>query len=77
MSKSPFGHRYARLRAALVAARLARDLTQVELAGKLRKPQSFVSKIENGERRLDVIEFVDIARVLNTDPCDLLRSVDR
>ncbi|MEK7232285.1 MAG: helix-turn-helix transcriptional regulator [Elusimicrobiota bacterium] len=38
-------------------ARVAAKLTQVEVASKLRKPQSFVSKMESGERRLDIIEL--------------------
>jgi len=45
----------------LKKARLAGKLLQLDLAQKLRKPQSFISKVESGERNLDVIEFVSIA----------------
>ena len=36
-------------------------MTQAELAVRLRRPQSFVSKVESGERRLDVIELLEVA----------------
>ena len=56
----------ARYRAFLRRLRQARQdagLTQVQAAVALRKPQSFVSKCESGERRVDVIELEDFARV--------------
>jgi len=66
--------RYAEFRALLVAAREEAGLTQTSLAERLCKPQSYVSKYERGERRLDVIETTDIARALGVD---LLKIVDR
>ena len=57
----------------LRAARKGAGLTQQALAEKLRRPQSFVAKCENGERRIDVVEFVALARALNVDPVTLLR----
>ena len=51
----------------LVAAREEAGLTQVEVAARLNKPQSFVSKYERGERRLDFTEFVELADVLGLD----------
>ena len=60
-----------------VDARQAAGLTQVELARKLGRPQSFISKVEQGERRLDVIEFLEVARALETDPKRLLAEIDR
>jgi transcriptional regulator with XRE-family HTH domain len=50
----------------------AAGLTQQALALRLKKPQSFVAKYEGGERRLDVVEFVAIARVLGADPVRLI-----
>jgi transcriptional regulator with XRE-family HTH domain len=44
-------------------ARRAAGLTQAEVAGKLRRPQSFVSKCESGERRVDVVELMEFARL--------------
>jgi transcriptional regulator with XRE-family HTH domain len=53
--------RYRQFLERLRAARLAAGLTQAEVASALGKPQSFVSKSENGERRVDAIEFADLA----------------
>lgn len=64
--------RYELFRSLLVATRKAKALTQVELADRLNCHQSFISKYENGERRLDVTEFVDIAQALGINPCELL-----
>lgn len=51
----------------LVQARKAAALSQVELAQRLGKPQSFVSKCENCERRVDMAEFLAIAQALGLD----------
>ena len=55
------------LSARLRQARRDAGLTQVEVARLLRKPQSFVSKFENGERRLDAVELAVIARLYSRD----------
>jgi transcriptional regulator with XRE-family HTH domain len=64
--------RYQSLLTLLLEARVEAGLTQKELATKLGRPQSFVSKTENAERRLDVIEFIDLCRGLDADPHELL-----
>jgi predicted transcriptional regulator len=51
-------------------------MTQVEVARKLKKPQSFVSKYESGERNLDVVEFVAVCRVLGTSHLTVLKQLD-
>lgn len=56
----------------MVAARNSAGLTQTELADKLGRPQSYVSKYERGERRLDVIEFLVLADLLNLDIYDFI-----
>ena len=65
---------YKRFRELVAAERKAAKLTQQDLAAKLKKPQSFVSKYERGERRLDVVEFGEVARALGRDPIRFLRK---
>lgn len=55
--------RYRRFLQRLKQARDEAGLTQTEVAARLKKPQSFVSKSESGERRIDPIELLDFARV--------------
>lgn len=57
-------------------ARKQAGLTQRDLAERLGKPPSFVAKIETGERRLDLVEFVAIARALNLSPAEFIGRVD-
>lgn len=52
----------------LVSARQRAGLTQRDLAERLKRPHSFIGRIEAGERRVDVIEFIEITRVLGADP---------
>jgi transcriptional regulator with XRE-family HTH domain len=67
--------RYRRLISALAAARRRSGLTQVELADRLGKRQQYVSKFESYERRLDIVEFVDISRALELDLHALLKEI--
>lgn len=60
---------------ALAAARRRSNLTQDELASKLQKPQSFVSDFERGQRRIDIVEFVVIARALAVDPLEVFTEI--
>jgi len=77
MTKSIFTNKYEALRALIIDARKEKNLTQTQVAKKLGRPQSFVSKFERGERRLDVVEFLDLARVLGLNPCHLLQRLER
>lgn len=63
------GHRA--LIAILVAARKKAGMTQRDLAFRIKRPRSFVGRMEAGERRIDVIEFIEIARALEGDPKEL------
>jgi len=76
MQKSLRTPRQILLQTLLVEARKAKGLTQAELAEALNKPQSFVAKYENGERRIDVVEFVDITSALGVSTADLLARIE-
>ena len=66
----------ARLRELLTEARTKVGLTQIDVAGRLGRPQSFVSKYESGERRLDVVEFLEVCAAAQADPVRVLREVE-
>ena len=59
----------------LINKRLSADLSQQQLADKLDKPQSYVSKFENGERRLDLLEVLSICSVVNANAHDLIDTL--
>lgn len=65
MVKSLHSRQYTIFRELLTQAREDAGMTQVQVATKLGKPQSYVSKYESGDRRLDVTEFVQIADLLS------------
>jgi transcriptional regulator with XRE-family HTH domain len=75
MTSSIFTEQYGKFRELLIQYRQARGITQSQLAEVLNRPQSFVSKYENGERRLDMIEFLEISEALQFDPCEILISI--
>ncbi len=61
----------------LCQVRQEANLTQSALARKLRRPQSYVSKIESGERRLDLIELREICRALGISLIDFVKKFER
>ena len=67
--------KYENLYQTLIDSRRAAGLTQAEVADRLSRPQSFVIKYEQGERRLDVIEFVAVCHALGMDPVEVLKSL--
>ena len=75
MPKSVFSEAYGILLDELVRARKNAGVTQVQLAERLGRPQPFVSYFERGERRVDLVEFVAIARALNVDPIELFSRI--
>lgn len=72
VTRSVYSPAYRRMCEWLVDARQRQGLTQAQVAQRLGKPQSFVSKYERGERRLDLVEVVEISAVLSADPCELM-----
>jgi transcriptional regulator with XRE-family HTH domain len=63
------------LRRILVERRTAAGLSQVTLAERLGRPQSFVSKVENGERRLDIVELFEFADGLGCRPEEIIADL--
>jgi transcriptional regulator with XRE-family HTH domain len=76
MTESIHTARYRKFRELLINARKARGLSQEALAEKLTRVQTFVSKYERGERRLDVVEFLDVAEALQIDVHQVLRKIE-
>jgi hypothetical protein len=77
MPKSIYTSEQAKLQ--LLLRRIRRDagLTQEDLAAKLKRPQSFVSKYESGERRLDVLELREICSAMNITLIDFVNKMER
>ncbi len=75
MTESVHSSSYSKFIAVLVAARRGAGFTQQEIAERLGKPQSYVAKIEGGERRLDVVEFIALAKAINVNPKTLFANV--
>jgi len=63
MSKSIYSKKYKNTIEKLKKARLEIGLKQEEVANKLKKPQSYISKIERGERRIDIAELQELAKI--------------
>lgn len=61
--------------ATLVTARKALKLSQHDVAARLKTSQTVIARIEIGERRVDVVEFIDLARVLHLDPREVLTQL--
>ncbi len=61
----------------LVRARERAGLKQSDVAARLALPASYLSKVENGTRRLDVIELIQIADAMDTDPAEIVRELRR
>ena len=77
MPKTIYSERHGRLRTLLKEKRRAAGLTQTVVAERLGKPPSYVAKYEGGDRRLDVLEYLDVAAAIGFDPYSVLRSLRR
>ena len=74
--KSIHDPRYVQFIERLVSLREKVETTQTELAERLRKPQSYVAKVENLDRRLDVVEIADWLTALKTPPHLFMAELD-
>ena len=68
MTVSQHSDRYKQFCTLLIEHRKEAGLKQSEVAENLNKPQSYVSKYESAERRLDVVELIDVAKAIGFDP---------
>lgn len=67
---------YEKLRRLLSEARIAAGLTQLQVAERMQRPQSFVSKYERAERHLDVIEFIELCKAVNVSPAQIVEALE-
>lgn len=77
MRKSVYSKEFKAVLSVLVKARQEAGLSQSELGAKIGKPQNFISYVERGERRLDLLDFIAYARALGRDPGDLISEVEK
>jgi transcriptional regulator with XRE-family HTH domain len=75
LSKTLGSKRHAALVEFIAAKREAAGLTQNELARRLREHQSFVSRLESGQRRIDVVQLLKISELLKFDPARLMADL--
>lgn len=74
MTGSIYTDTYRHLIGRLVDSRKVAGLTQQTLADRLGKPQSYIAKVEGLERRLDVVEFLTIAKEIGVDPMPIIQE---
>lgn len=77
MSRTLGSPRHEALRALIVKERKKAGLTQADVAAKLNRYQSFVATVETGQRRIDVVEFLDFADAIGFDPRDAVGRIKR
>lgn len=75
--KTIYQAKYSALIERLIAARRNAGLTQAEIAKILDKPQSYVAKIEGKDRKLDVMEFVELCETIGQEPSELIKIIQR
>lgn len=75
MPKTIFGGDHRHLVEVLIQARQMSGLTQAQLAESVGKDQTFISIIERGQRRVDVLEFIALAKAMKADPAGLFGDV--
>lgn len=74
--KTIYQENYRKLISELITIRKTANLTQAQIAQKLQKPQSYIAKIENLERKLDILEFVQLCQILGTRPSEVIALIE-
>ncbi|MGL5448052.1 MAG: helix-turn-helix domain-containing protein [Rhabdaerophilum sp.] len=77
MAKTLGTEQHKALIAMLIAKREAARLTQTQLAEALGEYQSFVARLESGQRRVDVIELIQLAKVLSFDASQMVKAIEK
>lgn len=77
MPKSPSVSAQEQLQLLLRQIRTEAGLTQTDVAQRLGQPQSFVSKYESGERRLDIIELREVCQAIGVPLMEFIRKLDQ
>jgi transcriptional regulator with XRE-family HTH domain len=77
MSRTVGSLRQKRLANLIVERRKAAKLTQSDVARRLKRYQSFVATLESGQRRIDVIEFMELADIIGFDPVEVIRLLKK
>lgn len=77
MAKTLHSPRHRRLAELLLQQRLASGLTQAEVAKAMGRHQPFIANIENGDRRVDVVELIDLAEIIGFDVRDIVDQLRR
>lgn len=75
--KTIYHPQYVELIDLLIQMRKSLLLTQLQLASKLDKPQSYIAKVEVCERKLDVLEFIEWCHALGQVPSDLMKRIEK
>lgn len=75
MPKSIFDGAHFCVVEALISARKRSGLTQAEVAAKIGRDQTVISTIERSQRRVDILEFIALARAMNEDPVALFAEI--
>lgn len=74
--KTIYNDRYQILIEKLIVARKNAKLTQADVAHLLHKPQSFIAKIEGKDRKLDVMEFIELCKILGISASKVLQDIE-
>jgi transcriptional regulator with XRE-family HTH domain len=77
LAKTLRSKRYKALVDVLVSRRKAVGMTQSDLAARLGKSQSFVARLESGQRRITVVEFMTLAKILRFDPYRVISTLEK
>jgi transcriptional regulator with XRE-family HTH domain len=77
MRKSLGSARHKALIGLLIQKREAAGMTQAELAARLGEYQSFVARLESGQRRIDIVEFIELADAVGLDPARTISALKK